>query len=219
MFKLPVLEYKLSDLAPFLTEEQMRLHYEKHHQKYIDTTNNLILGNSSLEEKYLEDLILDSNGPLYNNAAQAWNHTFFWFNLAPQNNGGSPSPQFLECCMKSFGTLDDMFLAFNDAGEKVFGSGWVWLCADHSDRLHVITTPNADVPWKATTSLRPLMVADVWEHAYYVDYHNQRRSYLDAMKTYFNWNFINENLKSRYMKSLHRDLLADISDDPVSQAV
>ncbi len=212
MFRLPTLPYKMSELAPFLTEEQMSLHYEKHHGTYIDNVNKVLMDSPGLREKYLEDLILDSSGTLFNNAAQVWNHTFFWFNLAPQNQGGSPSAQFAEACQSSFGTLDDLFTGFVDAGVKCFGSGWVWLCADHSNRLHIITTPNAEVPWKAATQLRPLLVADLWEHAYYIDYHNQRKAYLEAMRTYLNWNFINENLKSRYMKSLHRAL---ISDEPL----
>lgn len=220
MFKLPRLPYSRSELAPFLSEEQMRVHYEKHHGKYIENVNNMIRGNTSLEEKYIEDLILDSNGPLFNNAAQAWNHTFFWLNLAPVNSTGAPSDQFMQSCQETYGSLDDLFSAFFEAGEKVFGSGWVWLCADHNDKFHIITTPNSDVPWKATTHLRPLMLADVWEHAYYVDYQNQRRVYLEAMRPHVNWNFINKNLKARYMKSLHREMISDIPEDPqVSQAV
>lgn len=216
MFRLPILQYQLSDLVPFLSEEQMNLHYEKHHGTYIDNVNKAIQGKPKLAEISIEDLILQSSGPLFNNAAQAWNHTFYWFNMIPHGQGGRASKELTGACESAFGSFEKMFGEFVEAGVRVFGSGWVWLCADQQSRLKIITTPNADVPWKGTNGLRPLMVADVWEHAYYVDYHNQRKSYLEAMRTYLNWNFINENFASRYMKSLHRYMHAE---HPLSQAI
>lgn len=208
MFRLPTLSYKLSDLAPFLTEEQMKFHYEKHHQTYIDNLNKAITATPALGEKTLEELIMENTGPLFNNAAQTWNHTFFWYNMAPKGKGGSPSDDLMNAIKKSFGTFDDFFKQFVDTGIKQFGSGWAWLCVAPDGSLKLTSTSNAEVPFKGATPLRPILTADVWEHAYYVDYRNRRQAFLETLKDYINWNFVNENFTMKSTRSLHQDMKA-----------
>lgn len=203
MFQLPKLPYKLNELAPFMSEEQMRYHYEKHHKAYIDNLNKEVANNTELESQALDDIVLESTGALFNNAAQTWNHAFFWCTMAPKNRGGEPSPELTDAIKAKFGSFNDFFQKFTECGVKQFGSGWVWLCADNSNSLKVISTPNAEVPFRGTTSLRPILMADVWEHAYYVDYRNRRKDFLDAFKDYICWDFVNENFKNKYTRRMN----------------
>lgn len=207
MFKLPKLHYGLNDLAPFLGEEQMKFHFEKHHNAYIENMNKTITEDTSKKGKSLETLVLESSGPLFNNAAQAWNHTFFWHGLSPKGKGGAPSTELVAAINKSFGSLDGFFTKFVETGVKTFGSGWAWLCADPEGNLKLVSTSNAEVPFKGT-NLRPLLTVDVWEHAYYIDYRNRRQAFIETMKDYVNWNFVNENFNSKSVRSLDADMKA-----------
>lgn len=202
MFKLPTLPYAKTALAPFLNEEQMTFHYEKHHKAYIDNLNKFLDTDASLKGKSLEEIILSSTGGIFNNAAQIWNHTFYWFGMNPSSNATKPSEKLLSAIVRDFGSLDALKAKFVEEGVKTFGSGWVWLCADKNDKLVVVSTSNAQVPF-TNAGPRPLLTADVWEHAYYVDYRNLRLKYLETFWTHINWNFVSENYNSTSVKSLH----------------
>lgn len=200
-FKLPNLPYAKSALAPFLNEEQLTLHYEKHHKAYVDQLNELLETDSENQNKSLEEIVLTSTGEIYNNAAQMWNHTFFWHTLAPKGKTGTASNKLQEAITRDFGNLDALKSKFVDAGIKIFGSGWVWLCMNDSGKLSIISTSNAAVPYKEVGAI-PLIVADVWEHAYYVDYRNERKKYLEEFWTQINWRFVSENYDSKKVRNL-----------------
>lgn len=202
MFKLPTLPYAKTGLAPFLNEEQMTFHYEKHHKAYIDNLNKLIESDSQLQGKNLEEIVLSSTGGVFNNAAQIWNHTFYWLNMAPQGQGGKASDALMTAVQRDFGSLDELKAKFIDGGVKTFGSGWIWLCADKEGKLSLVSTSNAAVPF-TQGGLRPLLTADVWEHAYYVDYRNLRLKYLETFWNHVNWNFVSENYQNSSVRSLH----------------
>lgn len=201
MFKLPQLPYEKTALAPFLNEEQMTYHYDKHHKAYIDNLNKFIETDASLKGKSLEDIVMSSSGGVFNNAAQIWNHTFYWFNMAPAGKGAQPSATLAEAIKRDFGSLDELKAKFVDGGVKTFGSGWIWLCADASGKLSLVSTSNAAVPFTNAGSI-PLMVADVWEHAYYVDYRNLRAKYLETFWNHVNWTFVSENYDAKTVRNL-----------------
>lgn len=201
MFKLPQLPYSKTALAPFLNEEQMNFHYDKHHKAYIDNLNKFIDTDSTLRGKSLEDIILTSTGGIFNNAAQIWNHTFYWLNIAPLHQGGTTSSDLSAAINKDFGSIEDLKNKFIDGGMKTFGSGWVWLCTDSDGKLSLVSTSNAAVPF-TQNGLIPLLVADVWEHAYYVDYRNARQKYLETFWTQINWTFVSENYSTKKVRSL-----------------
>lgn len=201
MFKLPELPYAKTALAPFLNEEQMGFHYDKHHKAYIDNLNKFIDADSSLKGKSLEEIVLQSSGGIFNNAAQIWNHTFYWFNISPAGQGGQPSTELAAAIQKDFGGLDQLKTQFVDGGMKTFGSGWIWLCTDASGKLSLVSTSNAAVPF-TNQGPTPLLVADVWEHAYYVDYRNARQKYLETFWNHINWTFVSENYATKKVRSL-----------------
>lgn len=202
MFKLPTLPYAKTALSPFLNEEQMTFHYEKHHKAYIDNLNKMSETDSQLQGKSLEEIVLNSSGGVFNNAAQIWNHTFYWFNMAPQGQGGKISDSLMTAIQRDFGSLDELKAKFIDGGIKTFGSGWIWLCADKEGKLSLVSTSNAAVPF-TQAGIRPLLTADVWEHAYYVDYRNLRLKYLETFWNHVNWNFVSENYQNTSVRSLH----------------
>lgn len=202
MFKLPTLPYAKTALSPFLNEEQMTFHYEKHHKAYIDNLNKMSETDSQLQGKSLEEIVLNSSGGVFNNAAQIWNHTFYWFNMAPQGQGGKISDSLMTAIQRDFGSLDELKAKFIDGGVKTFGSGWIWLCADKEGKLSLVSTSNAAVPF-TQAGIRPLLTADVWEHAYYVDYRNLRLKYLETFWNHVNWNFVSENYQNTSVRSLH----------------
>lgn len=206
MFKLPTLPYPKTGLAPFLNEEQMTFHYDKHHKAYIDNLNKFIDTDSSLKGKSLEEIVLSSSGGIFNNAAQIWNHTFYWFNMAPQGNGTKPSAELAAAITKDFGSMDELKKQFVDGGVKTFGSGWIWLCLDKSGKLTLVSTSNAQVPF-TNNGPTPLLVADVWEHAYYVDYRNARQKYLETFWDFINWNFVSENFSSKKVRDLTSSMI------------
>jgi Fe-Mn family superoxide dismutase len=193
MFKLPNLPYAKTALTPFLNEEQMTFHYDKHHKAYVDNLNKFIEADSAMKGKSLEEIVKTSSGGIFNNAAQIWNHTFYWFCVAPVGKTGKPSDKLSAAIQKDFGSMDELKIKFVDGGMKTFGSGWIWLCSDKSGKLSLVSTSNAQVPFIGDGGLTPLLVADVWEHAYYVDYRNARQKYLETFWNHVNWDFVSEN--------------------------
>ncbi len=206
MFKLPQLPYAKTELAPFLNEEQMNYHYDKHHKAYIDNLNKFIETDATLKNKPLEEIIMSSTGGIFNNAAQIWNHTFYWFNIAPAGKGGQASAELTSAIKNDFGGMDELKTKFVDGGMKTFGSGWIWLCTDASGKLTLVSTSNAAVPFTANGPA-PIMVADVWEHAYYVDYRNARQKYLETFWNQINWTFVSENYASKKVRQLSNTMM------------
>ena len=201
MFKLPTLPYAKTDLAPLFNEEQMTFHYEKHHKAYIDNLNKFIDTDASLKDKSLEEIVMTSTAVVFNNAAQIWNHTFYWLNIQPASKGGTFSKELSEAITRDFGGMNELKAKFVDGGVKTFGSGWIWLCSDAQGKLSLVSTSNAAVPFTGNGPI-PLMVADVWEHAYYVDYRNARQKYLETFWNQVNWTFVSENYASKKVRSL-----------------
>lgn len=206
MFKLPVLPYNKTSLSPFLNEEQMTFHYDKHHKAYIDNLNKFIETDSSLKGKSLEEIILSSTGGIFNNAAQIWNHTFYWLNIAPVGKGGQASAGLSEAIKRDFGSLEELKAKFIDGGVKTFGSGWIWLCVDSAAKLSLVSTSNAAVPF-TSNGPTPLLVADVWEHAYYIDYRNLRAKYLENFWNHINWTFVSENFETKKVRDLTKSMV------------
>lgn len=190
-FELPPLPYEKSALEPFISTTTMEYHYGKHHQTYVDNLNKLIKG-TRFENMSLEDIILETAGKeeyagIFNNAAQNWNHTFFWQSMAPEQS--RPHGAFLRRLEKDFGSYDKFREEFKNAALTQFGSGWAWLAED-GERLVVLKTSNADTP--LAHGLNPLLTLDVWEHAYYLDYQNRRAEFIDAfLDNLANWNRLN----------------------------
>ena len=205
MFKLPQLPYAKNALSPFLNEEQMTFHYDKHHKAYIDNLNKFMETEASLRGKSLEEIVASSSGGIFNNAAQIWNHTFYWFNMSPVGKGGTPAASLADAIKRDFGSMDELKAKFVDGGMKTFGSGWIWLCSDASGKLSLVSTSNAAVPFTGNGPI-PLMVADVWEHAYYVDYRNARQKYLETFWNHVNWTFVSENYTSKKVRDLTKSM-------------
>lgn len=175
-FKLPELPYSPTGLAPFLTQETLEFHYGKHHKTYIDKMNDALPG-SEFEAMSLEDIVRKSSGPLFNNAAQAWNHTFYWYGLGPASKEPTSGPLF-DAIKTNFGSMEDFKKKFTEKTVGVFGSGWGWLVQKADGKLDIVGTSNADCPLK--NGDKPLLTADVWEHAYYIDYRNLRPKYMET---------------------------------------
>jgi len=191
-FTLPPLPYDKSALAPHISAETLEYHYGKHHQTYVTTLNKLTEGKPEAS-KSLEEVILSSEGPLFNNAAQVWNHTFYWSSMKP-NGGGQPTGDLAAAITRDFGSFEKFSEAFTTAGTTQFGSGWAWLVLGKDKKLAVTKTPNADLPLKHGE--KALLTMDVWEHAYYIDYRNARPKYIETfLKSLANWDFALENLK------------------------
>ncbi|MBQ5766651.1 MAG: superoxide dismutase [Burkholderiaceae bacterium] len=192
-FELPKLPYSLKALAPMISEETMQYHYGKHHQTYINNLNALIVG-KPYEHMMLEDIVMMSAGfdqPVFNNAAQAWNHTFFWMCMSP-SGGGLPGGRLMSDIVAKWGSLEAFRDAFIAKAAGNFGSGWTWLVLNPETGLEIVNTSNAETPLASDDI--PLMVVDVWEHAYYIDYRNARvdfvRAFLDRL---VDWNFVAKN--------------------------
>ena len=193
-FELPGLPYKKSALEPHISEETLNFHYDKHHAGYIKKLNKLLEGETSLSGKTLEEIIMNVQpGPLFNNAAQVWNHTFYWNSMTP----GKTSPQgaLADAIKKDFGSLDHLNEVFSEAAAGQFGSGWAWLVKDKNDKLRVLTTKDADTPVRS--GIKPLLVCDVWEHAYYIDYRNDRPRYIESFWKIVNWEFAVQNFEAK----------------------
>ncbi|RUR11583.1 superoxide dismutase [Legionella septentrionalis] len=189
-FTLPKLPYEKNALAPHISEETLEYHYGKHHQAYVNNLNKLI-ENTNFATMNLEDIIKQSSGGVFNNAAQVWNHTFYWHCMSP-NGGGEPQGQLADAINKCFGSFAKFKEQFSQAAIATFGSGWAWLVKDKDNQLKIISTSNAGTPM--TEGLTALLTCDVWEHAYYIDYRNARPNYVDAFWNVVNWDFVNKNL-------------------------
>jgi superoxide dismutase, Fe-Mn family len=185
-FTLPPLPYSMSALAPHISEETLEYHYGKHHQTYVNNLNKLIEG-TPFEKATLEDIIKKANGPLFNNAAQVWNHTFYWNCLSP-NGGSEPTGVLAEKIQKAFGSFAQFKEEFTKAAVGAFGSAWAWLVIDKSGHLKIMTTSNAGTPM--TEEAHAILTCDVWEHAYYIDYRNKRPDYLTGFWELVNWEFV-----------------------------
>lgn len=188
---LPDLPYGKDALAPTISAETIEFHYGKHHKAYVDNLNNLIKGTDN-ENKSLEEIVKSSSGPIFNNAAQVWNHTFYWHCLSPKG-GGKPTGDLLKAIETSFGSFEKFKEDFSTAAVKQFGSGWAWLTKDSTGKLSIESTSNAETP--LTKGKTPLLTCDVWEHAYYVDYRNARPKYVESFWNIVNWNFVADNFK------------------------
>ena len=189
--ELPALPYERNALEPHISAETIDYHYGKHHKTYVDKLNELIAG-TEFADMALEDIVRKSQGVMFNNAAQVWNHTFYWNCLSP-DGGGAPSGKAAEAIDKAFGGFDAFKEQFTDTAIKTFGSGWAWLVQRPSGDLALVSTPNAATP--LTGDDTPLLTCDVWEHAYYIDYRNARPKYVEAFWKLVNWDFVAKNMK------------------------
>lgn len=187
--ELPALPYDRDALAPVISAETLDYHYGKHHQAYVTNLNNLIPG-TEYENSSLEEIIQSADGGIFNNAAQVWNHTFYWNCLSPEG-GGEPGGPLADAIASRFGSFDAFREAFTKSAATNFGSGWTWLVKTSDGELDIINTSNAINPM--TDAMTPLMTIDVWEHAYYIDYRNARPKYLDEIWQIINWDFIAAN--------------------------
>lgn len=186
---LPQLPYELNALEPYMSRETLQFHYGKHHKAYVDKVNTL-RGGTEFEDASLEEVVLESSGTLFNNAAQAWNHDFFWKCLSPQRKRPS---QELTKALESLGGLESFQKQFDKAAIELFGSGWAWLIKDR-EALKIVTTSNANTPIREGQV--PLMTCDVWEHAYYIDHRNDRGAYLKQFWPLVDWDFVAANLSA-----------------------
>jgi len=188
LHQLPELPYSLDALEPHISEETLRYHHGKHHAGYINKLN-MAVENSAFAGKTLEQIIATAQGNIFNNAAQAWNHSFYWQCLSPDSAFDLAS-EISQAIARDFGSLDDFKKNFTDAATSLFGSGWTWLVLNLKGRLEIVKTENADTPIRHGQV--PLLTCDVWEHAYYLDYKNARPDYLQAFWKLVNWKFVNE---------------------------
>lgn len=188
--ELPALPYDRSALEPHISAETIDFHYSKHHQAYVTNLNNLITG-TEFESADLETIVRKAQGGLFNNAAQVWNHTFYWNCLSP-NGGGAPEGKLADAINATFGSFDNFKAEFTKTAIGTFGSGWAWLVQRTDGSLALVSTSNAATPITGTD--KPLMTCDVWEHAYYVDYRNARPKYVEAFWNLVNWDFISKQM-------------------------
>ncbi len=189
-FELPPLPYDKEALAPHISAETLEYHYGKHHQAYVTNLNKLIEGTDH-ENSTLEEIILASDGGLFNNSAQVWNHTFYWSSMAP-GGGGAPTGDVADRVNSAFGSYEEFRAKWAEAATTQFGSGWAWLI-DDGGKLDIVKTANADLPLKH--SQKALLTIDVWEHAYYIDFRNARPNYITTyLDSLLNWDFVAANL-------------------------
>lgn len=190
---LPELPYAMDALAPHMSQETLEYHYGKHHASYVNKLDDFI-ADTEWAEADLETIIANSSGPLFNNAAQVWNHTFFWHCLTP-NGGGEPPAEIKAVIEENWASVEAFKDAFSLQAINNFGSGWTWLALNAAGELVIVNTANADTPI-AHEGLKPLLTVDVWEHAYYIDHRNARPSYLNAFWQLVNWEFVQQNLSA-----------------------
>jgi len=190
-FTLPALPYEINALEPHISQKTLEFHYGKHHQTYVTNLNNLVVGTEFEQETNLETIIKKSSGGIFNNAAQVFNHTFYWESLAP-NAGGIPTGAVLDAIVKNFGSFDEFKTKFTQASITLFGSGWAWLVKTPEGKLEITQESNAGNPM--TKGLKPILTCDVWEHAYYLDVQNRRPDYLAAFWNLVNWKAVEKRL-------------------------
>ena len=189
-FQLPALPFAPEALEPVISANTISFHYGKHHQAYVTKLNSLIPG-TAFENSTLEEMILNAEGGIFNNAAQVWNHTFYWEGFSAKR-GTTPSGKLLEMINEVFGTFEDFKTKFNEAAVNQFGSGWAWLVLNKDGELAIVTTGNAANPLR--DGLKPLLTCDVWEHAYYIDFQNRRPDYVAAFWQLVDWDLIANRL-------------------------
>ncbi len=187
MFELPALPYAQNALEPHISAETLSYHYGKHHKAYVDNLNKLVAGTPQ-EHQSLESIIQHASGGIFNNAAQVWNHTFYWHCLTP-NGGGEPTGAVAKGIDEAFGSFAAFKEQFTQTALTTFGSGWAWLIKNEAGTLELMSTPNAGTPM--TSGKTALLTCDVWEHAYYIDYRNARAQYVEAFWKLVNWDFVN----------------------------
>ncbi|MFA7095291.1 MAG: Fe-Mn family superoxide dismutase [Gammaproteobacteria bacterium] len=187
--QLPPLPYAKDALQPYMSAETLEYHYGKHHQTYVDNLNKLIPG-TQFENMSLEDIIMNSSGGIFNNAAQVWNHTFFWNCMKP-NGGGMPTGALADAINQAFGSFENFKNEFSQKAVTLFGSGWTWLVKNSDGSLAIEQTSNAANPM--TSNQKPLLTCDVWEHAYYIDYRNARAKFVENFWNLVNWDFVAQN--------------------------
>lgn len=214
-FQLPKLDYATSEFGDFLSAESFTFHYGKHHQAYIDQTNKLIQS-TPFEMESLEKMILEAKDKLFNQAAQAWNHAFFWKSISPQ--GETPSRELETAIEKTFGGMANFMELWAEKGTAQFGSGWIWLVAEkgstaQNPKLAIVTTSNAENP--ITEGQKPLLCCDVWEHAYYIDHRNARAAFLKQFITHASWQFASVNLANEELPNMTQYMLIDSSWEPL----
>ncbi|MGQ8364072.1 Fe-Mn family superoxide dismutase [Glaciecola sp. 1036] len=192
-FELPALPYEKNALEPHISAETLEFHYGKHHATYVTKLNGLVEG-TDYADKSLEEIIKSSDGGVFNNAAQIWNHTFYWHSLSP-NGGGEPTGALAEAINAKWGSFAEFKAAFNDKAVNNFGSSWTWLVKTVDGGLDIVNTSNAGTPI-TEEGVTPLVTVDLWEHAYYIDYRNVRPDYLKGFWALVNWDFAAENFAS-----------------------
>ena len=190
-FELPALPYAINALDPHISQETLEYHHGKHHNTYVVNLNNLVPG-TEFEGKSLEEIIKTSNGGIFNNAAQIWNHTFYWHCLSP-NGGGEPTGALAEAINKAFGSFAEFKDAFTKSAIGNFGSSWTWLVKKADGSLAIVNTSNAGCPL-TEAGTTPLLTVDLWEHAYYIDFRNLRPKYMETFWALVNWEFVAKNL-------------------------
>ena len=195
-FELPALPYAKDALAPHISAETLDFHHGKHHKTYVDKLNGLIPG-TQFEGKTLEEIIKTAGpGPVFNNAAQIWNHTFYWNSLSPDGGGAPTDPVIADAINTSFGSFEKFKEDFSNSAVNNFGSSWTWLVKKNDGSLAIVNTSNAATPL-TDSSVVPLLTVDLWEHAYYIDYRNARPTYLNAFWALVNWKFVRANFEVR----------------------
>ncbi len=191
-FKLPELPYAMNGLEPHISEETLEYHYGKHHRAYVNKLNDLVAG-TEYENASLEEIIMKADGGIFNNAAQIWNHTFYWHSMSP-TGGGEPYDDLAAAVDEAFGSLDKFKEIFTTSALTRFGSGWAWLVKNSDGKLEVLSTGNADNPM--TDGKTPILTCDVWEHAYYIDTRNDRGKYVSNFWKLVNWDFAVKNFSN-----------------------
>jgi Fe-Mn family superoxide dismutase len=189
-FELPPLPYRMDALEPYISKETLEFHYGKHHRAYVNNLNNLVPG-TKFGEATLEEVVKTSDGGIFNNGAQVWNHSFYWECLSPEG-GGEPSGTVLDALVESFGSFEAFRDRFSTAAATLFGSGWAWLVKDPSGKLEIVQESNAGNP--LTEGKTPLLTCDVWEHAYYIDKRNARPEYIADFWKLVNWDTVKRGL-------------------------
>ena len=190
-FSLPPLPYEMNALEPHISSETLEFHYGKHHQTYVNNLNGLVEGTDNAS-KSLEEIIMSSDGGLFNNAAQVWNHTFYWNCMGP-NGGGNPTGSAADAINQAFGSFDNFKDQFSKSAATNFGSGWTWLVKNSSGGVEIQNTNNAGCPM--TSGNKAVLTVDVWEHAYYVDKRNARPAYIESWWNLVNWDYVNSQLE------------------------
>jgi Fe-Mn family superoxide dismutase len=189
-FELPKLPYALNALEPHISQKTLEFHYGKHHQAYVNNLNNLVPG-TKFEKSTLETIVLEADGGIFNNAAQIWNHTFYFNSFSP-NGGGEPTGALADAIKKNFGSFAEFKEKFAKAGATLFGSGWAWLGKKDDGSLEIVQESNAGNPLRK--GITPILTCDVWEHAYYLDYQNRRPDHIEAYWKVIDWTVVGKRL-------------------------